>query len=236
MRTGVLAAGFLSVGAAVFWLASWVGVLAAAILTTALFRVRMQRRQVRRRRTLTVGWQRSIGRIAGALESGSDVVSAIEVGAGSRLGRVGPGSEARSSNDPRDVLLRTASWARLGGEIGKVLAAQPIHSANHLAMAFRASRELGLAVRPVLVQLAQVEYQRSQVDREVDVALVTARATTRLLALLPLIGLGLMATFDLGALRMVFGTSTGRGCLLLASVFEAAGLLWTEALTVRAST
>jgi len=90
------------------------------------------------------------------------------------------------------------------------------------------SQRLGIAARPILIDLANSAAQRQQVAREVDIALASARATARLLAALPLLGLGLAELMSPRSIQVLFTGPIGRGCLVLAALLEAAGLVWVQ--------
>jgi tight adherence protein B len=55
-------------------------------------------------------------------------------------------------------------------------------------------------------------------------------ATGRLLAALPLAGVGLAAALGTSAPRFLFGSLPGQLSLLLAAILESTGLLWLERL------
>lgn len=241
MRGG--AAG-LVVASGASWLAGWAGVFAAVLVGAVLGYLRRSARRDAARRRASAGWQRSFVRMAGSLESGADLVSALRSGAGAarleppRPAAVSPrfGSLRRGpvSALPEDLLNRAAAFAALGGDPSQTLAGEPGRGAEHLAVALATSDGLGLAIRPVLATLAKAEVDHANVGREVDLALSTARATIRLLAALPMIGLALTVLVDPPAAVRVFSGPGGRFCLVAGAVVEAVGLLWTQRIADRA--
>jgi tight adherence protein B len=70
-------------------------------------------------------------------------------------------------------------------------------------------------------------YEESQ-RQEVAAQLAGARATARLLAVLPAFGLLLGAGIGANPIHVLLGTPYGFACLLLGGALNACGLLWTE--------
>ena len=70
--------------------------------------------------------------------------------------------------------------------------------------------------------LAEAEGTYLRQAGEVDAALATARATVRLLALLPALGLLAACAVDASGTRAMFATPLGRGCLLAAAILDVA--------------
>ena len=72
--------------------------------------------------------------------------------------------------------------------------------------------------------------------REVAAQLAGARSTAGLLALLPLLGIGLGATMGADPLHVLLGTPAGQLALVMGVGLDAAGLLWTSRIIAAAGT
>jgi tight adherence protein B len=161
-------------------------------------------------------------------------------------------AELRSGRSPPDAAARaaaplpgadTAALLNLQGLLGPAAAgAEPaeVLRAAGLAPGAEALRQVaacwlvaeqrgaGLAVAVErLVDGLQHDEARRQ---EVSAQLAGARATARLLAVLPVFGLLLGAGLGADPLHVLFGTPYGLACLLLGGVLDASGLFWTERL------
>ncbi|WP_285776707.1 hypothetical protein [Microtetraspora sp. NBRC 13810] len=86
-----------------------------------------------------------------------------------------------------------------------------------------------------LVERVEAALRAAQAHRqEVAAQLAGPRATARLLAALPLLGLLLAAGLGMNPLAFLFGGPAGLGCLVLGLSLDACGLWWTHRLAARA--
>lgn len=194
-----------------------------------------------------IGWslagscRRAISRIRPGRETGQDavarevrdacVVLATELRAGRTLERA-LGTAAASAAGLRDV----ARVARSGGDVSRafgILAAacpayRPIAGACSVGM--RAGAGLADLVDRVGEGLAEEETIR----REVAAQLAAPRATARLLAALPLLGLALGGGFGAAPARFLVSTPYGLGCLAAGGALSVLGLTWVDRLARRA--
>jgi tight adherence protein B len=74
------------------------------------------------------------------------------------------------------------------------------------------------------------------VRREVAASLGPTRATGRLLAILPVFGLGLGYSMGADPLSVLLGTTFGSLCLAAGASLAAGGLLWIDRIADRAET
>jgi tight adherence protein B len=228
---------FLAAAAAAgMWLAGVAGVIAVAVVATAILHTQRARRASSARVAQMIAWQQALGRLAAALRSGADLGRALVVAAEV------PGSTSVSSEpsgvccrSPAGNLSHAAASLRMGGDPAESLKADGHQTARHLAVCLSVTRQLGLSVVPVVVRLAEGEAAREQAAGDIAVALASARATAWLLAALPLLGLGLAGLVDRGAFSVLFASSVGRACLVAAALFEACGLVWVQRIDASAS-
>src|SRR3954453_6923446 len=118
-----------------------------------------------------------------------------------------PGSLPRGGPD----LARDPAWRALGA-------------------AWRMSEQTGAPLADVLDRLAVGLRQEAEVDAEVEASLAAPRATARLLAGLPLVGVALGELLGARPLAVLVGTPVGRACGLGGLLLAVAGQVWTRAL------
>jgi tight adherence protein B len=132
------------------------------------------------------------------------------------------------------VFAESARYARLGADPAHLIRDVPHRRAAHLAVCLGTTSRLGIPAASVVTGLAAAEGTYLRQAGEVDAALATARATVRLLALLPALGLLAACAVDTSGARAMFATPLGRGCLLAAAILESLGLVWVHRVEVRA--
>lgn len=97
-----------------------------------------------------------------------------------------------------------------------------------LAAAWEVSERTGAQLSSVLRAVADSVRAESAVRREAEVQLASVRATSRLMALLPVATLALFSSGGGGALRFLTGTRYGLVCMVTAAMFIATGLFWVD--------
>jgi tight adherence protein B len=102
-----------------------------------------------------------------------------------------------------------------------------------LAAAWRLSEQTGAPLADVLDRLAGGLRQEAEVDAEVEAALAAPRATARLLAGLPLVGVALGELIGAGPVAVLVGTPLGRVCAVGGLVLAGGGQLWTRSMVLR---
>lgn len=95
-----------------------------------------------------------------------------------------------------------------------------------------ASRGVGLAAAVERLEIAERDLQDRR--RAVAVELAGPRATARLLAVLPALGVLLATALGAAPLSFLVGTAFGRACLVLGVGLDVAGMVWTARLVRRA--
>ena len=99
-----------------------------------------------------------------------------------------------------------------------------------LAALWEVSEDSGAALAGALDRLIAGARQAEQVRREVSAQLAGPRATVRVLALLPLVGLGMGLLMGADPIGFLTGTPWGWVCLVVAAVLEVAGVFWMRRL------
>jgi tight adherence protein B len=131
--------------------------------------------------------------------------------------------DARPDERLPDLLVRTSQAS--GAEGLRLLAA-----------CWRVGAEHGGALAGVVQALADGLREEEAHRLEVAAQLAGPRASARLLAGLPLLGLGMAAALGARPLAFLFGTLPGAGCLLGGVGLDVLGLWWTQRLATAAET
>ncbi|MBG0814021.1 type II secretion system F family protein [Planomonospora sp. ID82291] len=140
---------------------------------------------------------------------------------------------------PDPVALRSLiAAARDGGDVpAALLAIAPERGGEglrRLAACWRAGVTVGgglvILVDRVAVSLREAEAHRQDVAAQ----LAGPRATARLLAGLPILGLAMTAGLGMRPLDFLFGGPGGTACLLAGVLLDCCGLWWTRRLVTRA--
>lgn len=164
----------------------------------------------------------------------AEVVRACQlVGGLLGLGQV-PAEALRAAAARVPVLAEAAAVQTLGGEVAEVLRRASVRPGweglRELAAAWRVAEQTGASMAATLTAVADRLAAELTLRATVEAELSAPRATGRLLALLPLAGLGL--GYLLGGDPVGFLTSSwfGQLCLALGAALGCAGLVWTELL------
>lgn len=126
-----------------------------------------------------------------------------------------------SSEQPRHALAYLASAS------GAPVALRALHAAWSL------SEDVGAPLAEVLRTVAAGIRQDVEVEADIETALAAPRSTARLLAVLPLAGLGLGELIGAHPFAMLVHTGIGRVCAVLGLALTAAGQWWTRRLVAR---
>lgn len=188
--------------------------------------------------TATVGWVlgRQRRRVAVARERAEVVRACQLVGGHLGLGQV-PAEALRSAAARAPVLAPAAAVQSLGGEVPAVLRQAATGPGReglaHLASAWQVAERTGASMSTTLTAVAERLAADQALRATVEAELSAPRATGRLLAGLPVAGVGL--GYLLGGDPIAFLTSSlfGQLCLALGAGLGCAGLVWTELLADR---
>ncbi|TFV54011.1 hypothetical protein E4P42_26795, partial [Mycobacterium sp. PS03-16] len=158
------------------------------------------------------------------LRVGAHPVPAFEVAA-----READGAVATS-------LRAVAARARLGADVTAGLrdvaarSAVPSHW-NRIAVCWELAQTHGLAIA-TLMQAAQRDIgERQRYSSRVDAGMAGARATAGVLAVLPVLGIGLGQLIGADPLRFLTGGGAGGAVLVIGVCLSCAGLLWSDRIT-----
>jgi tight adherence protein B len=137
-------------------------------------------------------------------------------------------------------LEAASAVARLGGDVPTALrqaARLPgAESVGQIAVGWDVAHRSGARLADVLDRLSRALRDDDDVRREVAAALGPTRATGRLLAFLPVFGLGLGYSMGADPLAVLLDTTFGSICLAAGAALAVGGLLWIDRIADRAET
>jgi len=135
-------------------------------------------------------------------------------------------------------LKQAGALSRLGGDVPaamRQLARRPgAEPFGQVAAGWQVAQRTGASLADVLDRLTRSLRDDEDVRREVAASLGPTRATGRLLAALPLFGLGLGLAMGADPLSVLLGSTFGAICLALGSALAMTGLFWVERIADRA--
>lgn len=151
-----------------------------------------------------------------------------------RLGLV-PSEALAGAGRDSPVLAEAVAAQRVGGSVPGALraAAGGAPGLAELAAAWEVAEASGASLSRTLEAAAERLSARQELRATVEAELAAPRATGRLLAVLPLAGLGLGLVLGGNPVAFLGGTLVGQGCLVVGVALGCAGLLWTELLAQR---
>lgn len=214
----------IPVGFVVAWLLFGASGVVWAVMTvvvgeTVLVVVRRQRRR------------------AQILKGGRDVARATRALAGRvSVGEI-PSVALEHVADDVEVLAQARRAHAVGGSVSDALIAtsrQPgMAGLVPLAHAWHLAATTGAPLAPAAKSVAEGTARRARLEATLDSELAAARASGRIMGLLPLVGL--LMGHVVGAHPTVFLTTTwlGRACLLGSTLLACVGVLWSESLADR---
>ena len=161
--------------------------------------------------------------------AGSCAVIANQV----RVGRI-PAEALSLAAEDAPVLAVAARVQRNGGDVVAALLGQAVRPGcrglQDLARAWQVGTRTGAPMADLLDQVATALRSDQSVERTVASELAGPRATGRVMAVLPLCGIGLGYLLGGDPIGFLLGGPLGWACLIGGAVMAAAGVLWIEAL------
>ncbi len=130
------------------------------------------------------------------------------------------------------ALESVAHTGRLGGDVAAAfneLGAVPGGAGyRRVAAAWYASERTGAPIAVVLERVAENLRQERHLAAVIGAELATARASGRIMALLPFVAIALGALAGAQPLEFLFGSWPGQVAFLAGTVLVAGGVIWTE--------
>jgi len=192
-------------------------IVAATVVGAALFVLR----QVRLARSR-----------AASLNTRAQVIAALDLLAAELRAGILPHQAIEALADDAPALRPAAAAAAHGGDVVaalRVASAQPGAGAlADLAGAWHVAERAGAPLADVLDRVATAARDEAEVDREVQAEAAPARATGRLMAVLPILGLSLGAGMGADPVHVLTGTVVGASCLAGGIALACAGIVWVD--------
>lgn len=195
--------------------------LAAGIVARTIWTLRRRTRLRRRLAGERTAVAAAAEALSGLLRVGSIPVAALE-----------------SLAVEQPVLAEAAAEHAIGGDVVGALrrgAQRPGREGlGELAAAWEVAARTGASMESAIEVIADDLHGRQERAATVRVELAASRLAGRLLAALPVAGVGLGYAFGGDPLAFLTGNAVGLACLLAATCLACAGLLWTDSLATRA--
>lgn len=168
----------------------------------------------------------------------TEVVRAAEtLAARLRVGGI-PSVALAAAASEHQVLAESAAALAVGGDAAAELAAaasRPGHEGlADVAAAWQVAASTGASLCDSLDAAAVGLARQQEVQATVNVELAATRAATRMLAVLPSVGIALGYGFGGNPLEFLLRNIIGELCLMLAVALTGAGLVWSDVLADKA--
>lgn len=163
-----------------------------------------------------------------------EVVAAAQALAGQlRIGQIPSLALTRTAQDS-PVLAEAAAAQAVGGDVVAAMrgsARQPGYQGlARIAAAWQLCDVTGASIAGSAAQVADALRTEQAREQAIQAELAGPRATGRLLALLPVLGIGLGYVAGGDPVEFLTTSLPGNVCLLVAACLASAGLIWTELL------
>lgn len=140
---------------------------------------------------------------------------------------------------PDPVILRpVAAAARDGGDIPSALADAArlpgTRGLHRLAMCWQVSVTVGAGLSALVAGVAASLREAESHRQDLAAQLAGPRATARLLALLPILGILMAVALDMRPFDFLFGGPAGIACLMTGVLLDTAGIVWINRMVAAA--
>jgi tight adherence protein B len=137
-----------------------------------------------------------------------------------------------------EAMTSVGRASAVGGDVAAQLvfasAARGCQALRWLAAAWHIGESTGAGLASVVERVASAARAEADHRREVGAQLAAPRATARMLALLPVLGLVIGELLGASPVSVLFSTPTGCGCLVAGVSLELLGIRWTDRLAAAA--
>jgi tight adherence protein B len=171
-------------------------------------------------------------------ERGREVAEAIDVLAAELGAGVLATHAVQHLAEDAPLLGPAAAACRLGGDVAAAFRASArlpgAESLEELAAAWEVSERSGAPMARVLDRLGEGLRDERDAQREVQAGLGPAKATARLMAVLPLFGLVMGMNMGSDPVHVLLDTLPGSMCLSAGAALACAGVNWVDRIATRA--
>lgn len=207
-----------------------VGVAVAGAVVGGTVAVRTRHARTRSRRVAEAAeLQAALDVLAGELRAGAHPVVAFETAA------------SEVSEEVGSALRAVAARARLGVDVGSGLRSAATASSvptywDRLAVCWEMAHRHGLAIAVLMRTAHRDLVERARFESRVSAAMAGARATAGVLAILPVVGIGLGQLVGADPVRFLLSGGLGSWLLAAGAMLSCSGLLWSDRITARTMT
>lgn len=200
--------------------------LASIVLGVTLIARRRRRHRAHDRALAGQMLAGALEALVGELRVGAHPVRAFAIAAGESDGPIGTALRA--------VAARAGLGANVGAGLHAVAGSTSVPGQwDRLAVCWQLAADHGLAMA-ALIRAAQRDIvERQRFTARVEAGLAGARATTAILAGLPLLGVLLGELIGAHPVRFLLGGGVGGGLLIAGTVLVCVGLAWADRITDR---
>jgi tight adherence protein B len=145
--------------------------------------------------------------------------------------RAGRAPERALEAVAQEVWPRTCAVASWGGDVVGALRAEDDRIAAHLAACWQVGTTTGARLAEIIENLARAERDAAEARVELRASLAGPKATARMLAFLPVLGVGLSYLLGADPITWFLGDPLGPPMLIVGALFTGAGVLWTRWIT-----
>lgn len=162
----------------------------------------------------------------------TQTIAALDLLAAELRAGILPRHAVETLADDVPSLRPAAAAAAHGGDVVAALRAASTEpgagALADLAAAWHVAERAGAPLAEVLDRVATAVREDAEVDREVQAEAAPARATGRLMAVLPVLGLSLGAGMGVDPVHVLTGTVAGASCLAGGAALACAGIVWVD--------
>ncbi|MCX6408502.1 MAG: type II secretion system F family protein [Propionibacteriales bacterium] len=173
-----------------------------------------------------------------ASELAERVAASLELLAAELRAGVLPAEALRNAGDDLPELRQVSEAAGRGGDVAAaldVVARRPgADDLAQVAAAWRVAERSGAPVADVLDRVVDAVRSDRDLGREVRAECASSRATARLLAVLPVLGLALGSGLGGDPVHVLTATLPGASCLAAGCALALLGLVWVERIVATA--
>jgi tight adherence protein B len=201
-------------------------VAAGGVMAWTVTRARARRAEA----ALRAGVVELLRAVAGELRSGRPAGAAFSAAAESAdpglLSAIAPLAHVAAGGDPGEL----AAASRAVASSGRGLA-----GLARFAACWQVADTSGAALAPAIDRVADALHDEIEFAQSLAASLAAPRATVRLLAALPVVGLALGGVLGARPLAFLLDSPAGLGCLAIAAAFDVIGLRWGRRIARRAA-
>lgn len=162
----------------------------------------------------------------------ADTISSLDLLAAELRAGILPGAAIEALADDAPFFRPAAVAAAHGGDVVAALRAASTEpgadALADLAGAWHVAERAGAPLAHVLDRVASTARDDAEVDREIQAEAAPARATGRLMAVLPVLGLSLGAGMGSDPVHVLTGTVLGASCMAGGATLACAGIAWVD--------